>query len=136
MESSRGVSHHQRESGSRGVTSSRGGEKEGGGSSSSGSLADCQRKSGDGGLGDHGGENSGGHSSKVKGILDAEAKQKAEAEAQAEEMEMEQGSKLLLKQKGQAGGKWVTCNHCMMWGFGCQVSFPQFWFDFLLMTGR
>ena len=36
--------------------------------------------------------------------------------------ETEQDRGALSKQKGQAKGKQMVCNHCATWGFDCQVS--------------
>ena len=57
-------------------------------------------------------------------------------EAVAEEAGMEPDGGSLLKQKGWAEGEWMACDHCVMRGFDCQVSWRCFCFYFLLTWGR
>ena len=54
-------------------------------------------------------------------------------ETAAEEGEMEQAVGLLAKQKGRAEGGWLACEHCVTWGFDCQVSLVvDLFLDFFL----
>ena len=63
-----------------------------------------------------------------RSILEDEARHKAEVETAVEEAEIEQGSRLLLKQKGQVEGEQLACDCCMTWGFECWVSRVVFLF--------
>ena len=52
----------------------------------------------------------------------------ATVETVAEEAGMEQDGGSPSKQKAQAEGKWLVCNHCMTRGFDCQVSWKKICF--------